>query len=65
MTLVLSSRAFTPSGEIPAEYTCEGQDRSPPLVWQGIPEATRSLALIILEATMAGHLLAQAEFMGT
>ncbi len=47
MTLVLHSPAFDPSGEIPTEYTCEGKDISPPLVWQNVPAGTRSLALII------------------
>ena len=47
MTLILSSPAFQPSGEIPTDYTCEGRDISPPLVWQGVPSGTRSLALII------------------
>jgi len=43
----LSSPAFAGGGEIPATYTCEGQDRSPPLVWNGIPAGARSLALIV------------------
>ena len=47
MTLLLSSPAFEPNGEIPVDYTCEGKDMSPPLVWQGVPNDTRSLALII------------------
>ncbi len=47
MTLVLSSPAFQPDGEIPTDYTCESKDISPPLVWQGVPAGTRSLALII------------------
>lgn len=47
MTLVLSSPVFEPHGEIPVEYTCEGKDISPPLIWRGVPEGTRSLALII------------------
>ena len=47
MTLVLSSPAFAPNGEIPTEYTCEGQDILPPLGWQNVPANTRSLALII------------------
>jgi Raf kinase inhibitor-like YbhB/YbcL family protein len=33
--------------EIPAKYTCEGADVSPPLSWSGVPEGTRSLALIV------------------
>jgi Raf kinase inhibitor-like YbhB/YbcL family protein len=31
---------------IPERYTCDGTDVSPDLAWTGIPEGTRSLALI-------------------
>ena len=37
MTLQIHSPAFTDGGEIPAKYTCEGDDVSPPLAWEGIP----------------------------
>ena len=47
MPLTLSSNAFTPHGEIPARFTCEGNDTSPDLDWQGIPANTRSLVLIV------------------
>ncbi len=47
MSLVLSSPAFQPGREIPTDYTCESKDISPPLVWQGVPAGTHSLALII------------------
>ena len=47
MTLQLSSAVFGNGAEIPTKHTCQGQDISPPLSWEGIPEATRSLALII------------------
>ncbi len=47
MTLSLSSPAFSHGGAIPSIYTCEGQDRSPPLTWRGVPAGTRSLALIV------------------
>ncbi|MEO0759418.1 MAG: YbhB/YbcL family Raf kinase inhibitor-like protein [Cyanobacteria bacterium J06648_16] len=47
MTLTLSSPAFALNEEIPVEYTCEGQDISPPLNWQGVPDGTRSLVLVI------------------
>ena len=47
MTLVLTSSAFTHKGEIPAEYTCEGKDISPPLAWSGVPKAAKSLVLIV------------------
>jgi Raf kinase inhibitor-like YbhB/YbcL family protein len=43
----LESSAFTASGEIPARFTCDGADVSPPLGWSDLPAGTRSLALII------------------
>lgn len=47
MALSLSSPAFRPDGEIPVQFTCDGRDLSPPLAWSGVPEGTRSLALIV------------------
>jgi len=47
MTLKLSSSAFAHNGAIPAKYTCDGQDKSPPLAWAGIPANAKSLALIV------------------
>lgn len=47
MTIRLKSPAFEDGGAIPARYTCEGADVSPPLVWEGLPEGTRSLVLIV------------------
>jgi len=32
---------------IPARYTCDGQDISPPLQWSGIPTEAKSLVLIV------------------
>jgi Raf kinase inhibitor-like YbhB/YbcL family protein len=47
MTLSLSSSAFPDGGTIPALYTCEGNDVSPPLAWSGVPPGTKSFALIV------------------
>ena len=47
MSLTLTSSAFEPGGKIPAEYTCEGEDISPPLMIGGVPDGTKSLALIL------------------
>jgi hypothetical protein len=47
MTFRISSPAFAPNGSIPAKYTCEGADISPPLEWSGAPDGTRSFALIV------------------
>lgn len=47
MTLSITSAAFEDGGSMAAKYTCEGPDVSPPLTWGGVPEGTRSLALIV------------------
>ena len=47
MAFTLTSSAFTNNAEIPALYTCDGSDISPPLVWTDIPAQTRSLVLIV------------------
>jgi Raf kinase inhibitor-like YbhB/YbcL family protein len=47
MTLALTSPAFEPGGKIPSNYTCEGDDVSPPLAIAGVPDGTKSLALIV------------------
>lgn len=46
MSIRLSSSGFTPGGEIPRRYTCDGDDLSPPLSWEGVPADAASLALI-------------------
>ena len=47
MAFKLSSAVFTDGGEIPTRYTCEGEDISAPLKWEGVPEGARSLVLIV------------------
>src|SRR5207248_2755164 len=47
MSLTITSPAFTHEGEIPAKYTCEGSNVSPPLEWTGAPPNTKSFALIV------------------
>src|SRR5579885_1072038 len=46
MTLKITSTAFDEGGMIPAKYTCDGENVSPPLAWSGVPEAAKSLALV-------------------
>ncbi len=47
MTLAISSPAFADNGEIPSQYTCQGEDISPALEWTGVPEQAQSLVLIV------------------
>jgi len=41
-----SSPAFVNGASIPAKYTCDGENISPPLKWSNLPQGTQSLALI-------------------
>ena len=43
----LKSPAFEKGGKIPAKYTCDGDDVSPPLEIVDIPEETETLALVM------------------
>lgn len=47
MPLTLRSTAFAAQGAIPALYTCDGANVSPPLEWEQLPVGTRSLVLIV------------------
>jgi Raf kinase inhibitor-like YbhB/YbcL family protein len=46
MALTVSSDAFEDGGEIPARYTCDGADVSPPLTISGVPADAAELALL-------------------
>jgi hypothetical protein len=45
--MTIASAAFGEGKEIPAKYTCQGGDTSPPLSWTGVPKNAASLALIV------------------
>src|SRR5947209_7673689 len=45
----VSSQAFSSGGSIPARYTCDGADVSPPLSWTGVPGGAHSLALTVID----------------
>ena len=45
--MALSSSAFKDGESIPADYTCDGKNISPPLAWTGVPENAQSLVLIV------------------
>ena len=46
MAFRLESTAFKTGGMIPARYTCDGDNVSPPLTWSEPPPGTKSFALI-------------------
>jgi Raf kinase inhibitor-like YbhB/YbcL family protein len=53
-TIRLESPAFKEGGTIPKVHTCDGKGTSPPLAWPGVPEAARSLALIVEDPDAPG-----------
>jgi phosphatidylethanolamine-binding protein (PEBP) family uncharacterized protein len=50
----LSSPAFKAGGDIPAQYTCDGADASPPLQWSTIRKGTAELVLFLVDLAESG-----------
>jgi Raf kinase inhibitor-like YbhB/YbcL family protein len=46
-TITVSSSAFAAGGTVPARYTCQGPDVSPPLAWARPPAGTAEAALVV------------------
>jgi len=46
MEIKITSSAFADGGLIPPKYTCDGDDISPPLKWESVPDGTKSIALV-------------------
>ena len=55
MALSISSPVFQEGEDIPAKYSCEGQDISPPLAWGEPPAGTYSFALIVDDPDAPGR----------
>jgi len=45
--LRITSSAFDAHGRIPEKHTGDGEDTSPPLEWSGVPDGTKSFAIVI------------------
>jgi Raf kinase inhibitor-like YbhB/YbcL family protein len=43
----ISTTAFQNGAKIPAKYTCDGDNISPPLTFEDVPSEAKSLALIV------------------
>ncbi len=46
-TLTVTSPAFAANGAIPAEFTCDGEGKTPPLSWSNVPANTESIAILV------------------
>jgi Raf kinase inhibitor-like YbhB/YbcL family protein len=55
MSINISSAAFQNGEFIPAKYTCDGANISPPLRWNGIPEGAKTLVLIADDPDASGR----------
>ncbi len=47
MKITLTSPSFKEGQPIPRNFTCQGTNLSPALAWDGVPDGTRSIALIM------------------
>jgi Raf kinase inhibitor-like YbhB/YbcL family protein len=52
--MAISSPAFERNGAIPAQYTCDGANISPPLEWQNVPAKAAALVLFIIDDSPSG-----------
>lgn len=54
----ITSPAFQHEGMIPSEYTCDGENINPALVFSDVPDNAKSLALIMEDPDVPKHLRA-------
>jgi Raf kinase inhibitor-like YbhB/YbcL family protein len=52
--ITVRSSAFSDGGEIPARYTCDGADTSPPLAWSGAPAESAAVAIVVTDPDAGG-----------
>jgi Raf kinase inhibitor-like YbhB/YbcL family protein len=52
--LTLTSPSFADGASIPKQFTCDGDNVSPPLQWAGVPGAATSLALVVTDPDARG-----------
>jgi len=55
-TLSITSPVFQNEGIIPEKYTCDGDNKNPPIRIGDVPEGTRSLVLIVEDPDAPGRI---------
>ena len=58
-SMEVTSPAFAEDERLPVDYVCQktnpkGLDKSPPLMWTGVPQGTKSIALLLEDADFLG-----------
>jgi Raf kinase inhibitor-like YbhB/YbcL family protein len=53
--LALTTTSFEPDGYIPEKFTCDGEDITPDLSWDGAPEGTETYVLIVDDPDAPGR----------
>jgi len=46
-SITVTSEAFDDGGTVPERFTCDGDEVSPPLAWDGVPDDAAALALVV------------------
>jgi Raf kinase inhibitor-like YbhB/YbcL family protein len=54
MALILTSPAFDNNALLPIQYTCDGDNVSPPLTWSEVPEGTAEMVLLFEDIDAPG-----------
>jgi Raf kinase inhibitor-like YbhB/YbcL family protein len=49
MVMKMTSAAFKHEAAIPARFTCDGTNASPPISWSDLPSGTKSLVLVVTD----------------
>ena len=47
MAMAITTISFTHEGQIPKKHTCQGDDISPAIIWNDVPEKAKTLVLIV------------------
>lgn len=53
-TFILRSSDFEDDGKIPPKFTCDGENISPQLSWENVPDGTKSFALSVVDIDAPG-----------
>jgi len=56
ITMRLTSPAFDDGASIPPRHTCDGEDISPPLAWDDVPDGSAAFVLVVDDPDAGGFI---------